>query len=88
MAFVYLIGELRKRDPKAFTEIWKKTHQGVFKDFENSNAFWQSYKNPFEPFIKKGYNAYLKANKQDKGTASYNYVVDLLISYFEKNYKL
>lgn len=83
MAFAYLIGEVRKRDRQAFTEIWKKAHKGIRKDFKNSATFWQSYKNPFEPLVKKGYNAYLKANKQDKGTASYSYVVDLLISYFK-----
>ena len=84
MAFAYLIGEVRKRDRQAFAEIWKKTHKGILMDFKNSAAFWKSYKNSFEPLVKKGYNAYLKANKQDKGTASYSYVVDLLISYFEK----
>jgi hypothetical protein len=83
MAFAYLIGEVRKRDRQAFTEIWKKAHKGIRKDFKNSATFWQSYKNPFEPLVKKGYNAYLKANKQDNGTASYSYVVDLLISYFK-----
>ena len=83
MAFGYLIREVRKRDRQAYAEIWKKTHKGILKDFKNSAAFWESYKNPFEPLVKKGYNAYLKANKQDKGTASYHYVVDLLISYLE-----
>ena len=28
---------------------------------------------------------YLKSNKQQKGVDSYNYVVDLLISYFRKS---
>ena len=51
--------------------------------FSASYQFWQAYKNPFEPLVKKGYNAYLKANKQDKGIASYSYVVDLFITYFE-----
>ena len=32
--------------------------------------------------MKKGYNAYLKSNNQAKGVESYNYVVDLLISYY------
>ncbi|MDG1040547.1 MAG: DUF3810 family protein, partial [Polaribacter sp.] len=36
---------------------------------------------PIEPLIKKGYNSYLKANNQANGIASYNYVVDLIISY-------
>ena len=40
-----------------------------------------------ELLVKKGYNAYLKANKQDKGVESYNYVVDLFISHFEKTLK-
>jgi hypothetical protein len=88
MAFAYLISEIRKRDKKEFDAIWKKTHLGILKDFRQSSAFWQSYKNPFEPLVKKGYNAYLKANKQDKGVASYNYVVDLLISYFEEKRNL
>jgi hypothetical protein len=83
MAFGYCITELRKRDNKLSTKLWKTVHKGITKDFNASFQFWQEYKNPFEPILKKGYNAYLKANKQDKGVASYNYVVDLFISYFE-----
>lgn len=82
MAFAYCISEVRKRDRELASEIWQKVNSGIAKDFNASYAFWQAYKNPLEPFIKKGYNAYLKANNQSKGVASYNYVVDLLISYF------
>ncbi|MFY9243982.1 MAG: DUF3810 domain-containing protein [Polaribacter sp.] len=85
MAFAYCISELRKRDPELSTELWKTVNKGISKDFNASYNFWKQYKNPFEPMVKKGYNAYLKANKQDKGVESYNYVVDLLISYFEKS---
>lgn len=83
MAFGYCIREIRKRDSNASKELWKTVNKGIIKDFNASYNFWQEYKNPFEPLVKKGYNAYLKANKQDKGVESYNYVVDLLISYFE-----
>jgi len=83
MAFLYCISELRKRDVKKSQELWLKVHKGVLKDFNASRKFWLAYKNPFEPLVKKGYNAYLKANKQDKGIASYSYVVDLFITYFE-----
>lgn len=83
MAFGYCISEIRKRDKDLSQELWKTVNKGVIKDFNTSYNFWQQYKNPFEPLVKKGYNAYLKANKQDKGVSSYNYVVDLLISYFE-----
>lgn len=84
MAFSYCISEIRKRDKSLAKELWKTVHKGVIKDFNESYTYWDSFKNPFEPIVKKGYNAYLKANNQAKGVASYNYVVDLLISYFER----
>lgn len=87
MAFGYCISEVRKRDRKLSKELWQSVNKGIIKDFNASYDFWQQYKNPFEPLIKKGYNAYLKANKQEKGVESYNYVVDLFISHFEKKYK-
>jgi len=83
MAFGYCISELRKRDKDISKELWQAVNRGIVKDFNASYQFWQAYKNPFEPIVKKGYNAYLKANKQAKGVQSYNYVVDLLISYFK-----
>jgi hypothetical protein len=88
MAFGYCIFELRKRDKNLSKELWKTVNMGISKDFNASYLFWQGYKNPFEPFVKKGYNAYLKANKQEKGLQSYNYVVDLFISYFEISSKI
>ena len=83
MAFGYCISELRKRDKNVSKELWKSVNQGIIKDFNSSYNFWQKYQNPLEPLVKKGYNAYLKANNQEKGVDSYSYVVDLLISYHE-----
>ena len=84
MAFGYSISEVRKRNPEISSQLWQTVNKGVLEDFNVSYEFWQQYKNPFEPLVKKGYNAYLKANKQAKGTDSYNYVVNLLISYLEE----
>lgn len=83
MAFGYCFSEIKKRDNELSKKLLTTVHSGIIKDFRKSSVFWKSYKNPLEPIIKKGYNAYLIANNQDKGVASYNYVVDLLISYFE-----
>ena len=83
MALAYCLNELRKRDPEKHKEILSTIHKGILKDYHNSYQFWQQYKNPLEPIFKKGYNAYLKANNQQKGIDSYNYVVDLLISYYQ-----
>ena len=83
MAFGYLISELRKHDETMFKEVILITNKGILKDYRKSSLFWKQYQNPIEPLIKKGYNSYLKANKQTKGIQSYNYVVDLIISYSE-----
>ena len=83
MATRYVIFELYKRDQDTFKEIYKTLNKGVLIDFKCSTDFWNTYKNPFEPIVKKGYNVYLKSNKQVKGINSYNYVVNLLISYFK-----
>jgi uncharacterized protein YxeA len=88
MAFGYCISEIRKRDSEKSKELWKTVNKGIIKDFNASYEFWEHYKNPFEPLVKKGYNAYLKVNNQEKGVESYNYVVDLLISYFENSNQL
>lgn len=83
MATRYAIFELYKRDPDKYWELYKTINKGVIKDFRASSEFWKSFENPFEPLVKKGYNAYLKSNKQSKGVESYNYVVDLLINYYK-----
>ncbi|MAD98688.1 MAG: hypothetical protein CMB99_15300 [Flavobacteriaceae bacterium] len=81
MALAYCLNELRKRDAEKYAEKVQLIHKGILEDYNRSSRFWRQFKNPLEPLMKKGYNAYLKANRQEKGIASYNYVVDLLISY-------
>lgn len=84
MATRYSIFELYKRDPDNYKKIYERINKGIIKDFRVSSEFWKQYENPFEPLMKKGYNAYLKSNNQSKGVESYNYVVDLLIHYYKE----
>ena len=81
MAFSYLVSEVRKHDKAIFNKLILSVNKGILIDFKESSEFWNQYRNPIEPLIKKGYNSYLKANKQVNGIQSYNYVVDLIISY-------
>ncbi len=81
MAFSYLISEIRKRDKIMFNTLINSVNKGILLDFKESSEFWDQYQNPIEPLIKRGYNSYLKANNQANGIKSYNYVVDLIISY-------
>ncbi len=82
MAMRYVIYEIYKRDKKTHKKLYKTIHKGIKKDIQDGYDFWEKYKNPLEPIVKKGYNAYLKANKQQNGIQSYNYVVDLLVGYY------
>ena len=81
MAYNYCIREIFKRDKELGKQIQLQLNKGIHKDYRNSYKHWNQFKNPIEPYLKKGYNSYLKANNQAKGIASYSYVVDLLIAY-------
>jgi len=81
----YLLSELYKRDRKLYKKMYASINKGIQKDFRDGYLFWHQYENLIEPIVKKGYNAYLKANNQKKGIQSYNYIVDLLLAYFDKN---
>ncbi len=84
MAYRYCMREIRKRDKELFNTIKKTVHKGISKELYDNYLFWKKYENPIEPYLKKGYNSYLKANNQTKGIESYSYVVDLLIAHFEQ----
>jgi len=88
MAYNYCIGQVYKRDKELFKSIQKTLNKGIYKDYVNSSLHWKKFKNPIEPYLKKGYNSYLKANNQTKGINSYSYVVDLLIAYFKQQNKI
>lgn len=85
MAYNYCIGQVYKHDKKLAKEIKQSVNKGVYKDYKDSYLHWKKFDNPIEPYFKKGYNSYLKANNQSKGIKSYSYVVDLLIAYFKQN---
>ena len=79
----HCMNEIYRRDESLFEELEKTINKGILKNYEESRAFWDSYQNPLEPLFKLSYNSFLKANNQAKGMESYNYVVALLVNYFE-----
>ncbi|MBA6155002.1 DUF3810 domain-containing protein [Tenacibaculum sp. S7007] len=85
MAYNYCIGQVYKHDKEIAKEIKKSVNKGIYKDYRDSYLHWKQFDNPIEPYLKKGYNSYLKANNQTKGIKSYSYVVDLLIAYYKQD---
>lgn len=81
--FRYTYAELYKVNPVVAREILCGLYPGILANFEVSSAFWRKHKNPLEPYFKKSYDHYLKANNQTQGIQSYNAVVSLLIAHFK-----
>lgn len=85
-ALKYVFSELSARSPLFYEAQLQHIHSGIFDDLNDSRRFWQSHKNPLEPWFKKIYGSFLKANKQKGGMQSYGYMVRLLLNYSEKDF--
>lgn len=84
-ALRFCLNEINNRDTDLFDRLLKTVNPGILANYKESREFWESYDNPLEPLFKGFYSHFLKANNQIKGMESYNYVVALLVNYFEKN---
>ena len=82
-ALRHCVNEVYNRDPELFKVLVESINKGVRKNYKEVRDFWDQYKNPSEPIFKSTYNAYLEANDQEGGMESYNYVVNLMVHYFE-----
>ncbi|MDT8414654.1 MAG: DUF3810 domain-containing protein [Flavobacteriaceae bacterium] len=80
----YCLNELYLRDPENYTTYLRKVNKGILANYQESNAFWKAYENPFEPLFKKSFDTYLKANSQRHGIASYDKVVGMIVGYLNK----
>ena len=58
---------------------------GILENYKEISIFWDKYRNPFEPIIKKSYDSYLKANGQSMGIESYDGMVGLIVGYLKNS---
>ena len=82
--YSYGIRELYGRDSLLAIALNKQKPEQVKKDIIALRAFYAQYENPVEPYIRKLYGQYLKANEQPSGMQSYNEVMAFLIAYYKK----
>lgn len=83
-ALQHCLKDLRIRDPLMQRSLIDELNKGVIKNFKKLSVFWSKYDNPFEPVMKVIYGNFLKANNQPKGIDTYNYVVALLVNYYQE----
>ena len=84
-AFRHCYRELYRNQPESAKRIVKKLRPGILANFSKARSFWEQFQNPLEPYLKKSYDTYLKANSQSSGIQSYNGVVGLMIQSFRQN---
>ena len=77
----YCLSDLKRKDEKAFQVVFDKLRPGIRENYAELNRFWGQYENPAEPVFKSMFNAFLKANSQERGIQSYHAVVGLLIGF-------
>jgi hypothetical protein len=61
-------------------------HPGILKSYQEMQDFWRSYENPFENISKTVWDRFLKVNNQTNGIKSYNYMVGLIVNYYEEQF--
>ncbi|MGB3343832.1 MAG: DUF3810 domain-containing protein [Aequorivita sp.] len=79
----YLVNEVARNDEDKYYELVETINPGILAGYKEMRDFWTSYENPFEVFSKIFWDNFLKASNQSKGILSYNYMVALVVNYFE-----
>jgi len=82
-ALRFCLNEIYRRDADLYKQIAMTVNTGILKNYKEVRDFWEAHENPAEPIFKTFYGNFLKANKQSKGMQSYNYVVALIVNYYE-----
>jgi hypothetical protein len=79
----YLVNEVARRDEPKYKELLKTINPGILASYKEMRDFWNSYENPFEDFSKIFWDNFLKSNNQSRGIMSYDYMVALVVNYYE-----
>lgn len=82
--YIYAAAELYIRDSTLLVPLREKLRPGVRKDLRTLREFFNKYENPFEPYIRRMYGRYLRANNQPKGIMTYDEVTARIIAYYWK----
>ncbi len=81
LALVHAGNALARADMQAYAELWYSYSEQLHRDLAANRAYWAQFEDkPLAELGEKTNDAYLKANGQTDGTASYGRMVDLLLA--------
>ncbi|HEX4851075.1 MAG TPA: DUF3810 domain-containing protein, partial [Puia sp.] len=82
--YLYAASQLYVRDSSLAISFRDQLRPGVRKDFRDLRQFFTMYESPLEPYIRRLYGRYLKANNQPQGLLTYDEVVAWLVAYSKR----
>jgi hypothetical protein len=83
--YLYAASELYFRDSTLVRPLRDKLNPGIRQDIKTLRDFLRAFENPLEPYIRRLYGRYLKANGQPQGIKTYDEVTAWTIAYYKKN---
>ncbi len=84
LALLYTMDALSESDLESATELKELYGNGLKRDFNYYNQFWDKYDGFIRDISSDVNDAYLKGNRQDDGVKSYGEMVDLLLAHYKK----
>ncbi|WP_243156144.1 DUF3810 domain-containing protein [Clostridium sp. C2-6-12] len=86
MAYSYCMNDLYNSNLEEFKKINNELSDNVKRELKNDSLYWNSYRGKISEIHSETYDKLLKATGQEEGIRSYNAVVKLLISGYEKQF--
>lgn len=82
LALVHTMNALYSVDAEAYRAVSRMYSSGLQRDLKNWREYWQRFEGSVEKISSAANDAYLRANRQKDGLASYGRMVDLLLAQF------
>lgn len=84
LGWTYCGNELYKRDREAFMEIRSGICHAALEDLQYNRNYWKGYEGPVSRKTQEVNDFYLKMEGLAEGTASYDMVVDMIVTWMQK----
>ncbi len=84
LALVHAMNALHAHDSARYKDLRQTYSPGLKRDMDYTTEFWRQFEGPIERVSTNINDAYLKANRQTDGVASYGRMVDLLLAEYRR----
>ncbi len=85
LGFVYCGNELCKRDREAYARIRSGICHAALEDLKYNSDYWKGFEGAVSRKTQEVNDLYLKMEGLGEGTASYDMVVDMIVTWMQKN---